>query len=76
MSDYSPIDCGIHSELELLAMRCSVVKLTFLADGWQELTGRVEDIYVRDGAEYLRFVDIHVRAHEIRLDRIISFDRR
>lgn len=75
MSHYSPIDCAAHSELELLAMRRSIVKLRFDAGDQQEVTGWVVDVYVRDGAEYLQLVDARESVHEVRLDKIISFER-
>lgn len=64
--DYRPIDCGLHSELELLAMRRQPVTL-ILRDG--EAAGRVVDLVVRDGAEYLVLESAGGRS-EIRLDRI------
>ncbi len=64
--DYRPIACGLHSELELLAMHRESVRLV-LPDG--EAAGRVVDLVVHDGAEFLVLESAGGRA-EIRLDRI------
>lgn len=64
--DYRPIACGLHSELELLAMRRQPVRLV-LSDG--ETVGRVVDLVVHDGAEFLVLESADGRS-EIRLDRI------
>ena len=65
-NDYRPIACGLHSELELLAMHRRPVRLV-LDDG--TLEGRVLDLVVHDRAEFL-VLESGGRRREIRLDRI------
>lgn len=68
MTDYRPIDCNVHDLLEsfsVLRKRCRIDFET--ADGTRRsVTGRITDIFTRDGAEYLRTDD----GTEIRLDRL------
>ena len=68
MTDYRPIDCSVHDRLEHFAVRRTVLSVRFAsADGTeQDRDGRIEDLYTRDGAEYLRLDD----GTEIRLDQL------
>ncbi len=68
--DYRPIACGLHSELELLAMHRRRVRLV-LDEG--TLEGRVLDLAVHDRAEFL-VLESGGERHEIRLDRIRSIE--
>ncbi|WP_456372636.1 transcriptional antiterminator, Rof [Thiolapillus sp.] len=70
--DYSPIPCGLHSEYELLAMRRARVVLVHVDERGQEqqLQGRVEDVFTRQGAEYLRLALAGGEIVDLRLDRI------
>ena len=71
MNDYQPIACSLHDRFEAAAVRGLTVALTWSeADG--PYLGRILDIRVRDGAEYLVLEgDVTVR-----LDRIESFEER
>ena len=69
---YSPIDCGLHDELQLRVMRGREVGLV-----WDDATGAIQqrrsrlvDVFSRDGVEYLRLDD----GSEIRLDRLREVD--
>lgn len=68
MSDYQPIDCAVHDELESLATLRQTARIAYRGEGGdlRELEDRIEDIYARDGAEYLRTAS----GEEIRLDRL------
>ena len=70
--DYQPISCGLHSEYELLAMRRARVSLVHRDDQGVEhcLQGRVEDVFTRQGAEYLRLKLEDGETRDLRLDRI------
>ena len=74
MSDYQPIDCGVHSELELLAMHRTQVCLEIRqADNqMEEIHGRVLDVFTKEGAEYLRLATEEEELN-VRLDRILRF---
>ncbi len=69
---YSPIDCGLHDELQLRVMRGRDVTVTWVGDDGtpQRSTGRVIDVFSRAGAEFLRLAD----QREIRLDRLHEVD--
>lgn len=71
-NDYRPIDCGLYSEYEVLAMRRSWVALVVTAEDGsvQELRCRVLDVRTRDGAE---FMEVEAEGGErlaFRLDRL------
>ncbi len=68
MTDYQPIDCGVHDRLESYATLGSVCDVRFVAPDGSErsASGRIVDVFARDGAEYLRLDD----GTEIRLDRL------
>ena len=68
MSDYTPISCDIHSELELLAMRRTRISFV-LTDGNEKIQGIISDFKVEKGAEYL----VLDNGESIRLDRIKMF---
>lgn len=75
MSDYTPIDCGIHDHLELTAMRRVPVTVAFVdpQGSPRTLTGvRLDTIRVEDGAEFGIFVDAEGVETAIRLDRLAS----
>ncbi len=72
MTDYRPIDCGLHSEYELAIMQGRRLTLR-----WHEAGGEARretllpiDLVTRDGAEYLLAEDRDGRRLEIRLDHI------
>ncbi len=72
MDDYQPVSCGLHSEYERLAMRRADVSLVHVDDqgGEQQLRGRIEDVFTRQGAEYLRLRLADGEIRDLRLDRI------
>lgn len=68
---YRPIDCGIHDQLESLAVRRATVAFTWMAgDGSTASTTatRILDIRVANGAEWLVLED----GTSIRLDRLLE----
>ena len=72
---YEPVSCDWHDELEAAAMHKSTVELEFELDGVpQKESGRIEDVYTSNGAEYVRFAPASGPL-VIRLDRIISMKR-
>lgn len=75
MSDegpYRPIDCGLHDELQLRAMRGRPVDLRYLApDGTPRArVDRLVDVFTKAGAEYVDTASGEV----IRLDRLVEVD--
>lgn len=71
---YRPISCAVHDEMLALAtMRRECELAVISADGsWQRVRGIIEDVYSRNGAEYLQ-----LRGGETyRLDRIRALDGR
>ena len=69
---YEPVSCDYHDELEAAAMHRTQVELEFDLEGVpQKKVGRVEDVYTRDGAEFVRFGSDSGQL-EIRLDHIIA----
>lgn len=67
MSDYQPIACGLHSQLELWAMHQAEVDLT--SEG-QKNRGKVVDVLAKNGAEYLVLKDSAGETSDYRLDLI------
>lgn len=77
MTDYTPISCGIYDELELAAMRRSLLSVEYSDDGGSgvRLDGvRLVALRQRDGAEYAEFEDENGRGTEFRLDRIVAIE--
>lgn len=69
---YEPIDCGVHDELLARATLRQPTEITYLGDGGgtATVTDVIEDVFTRQGAEYLRLGD----GVEIRLDKIVRFE--
>jgi Rho-binding antiterminator len=67
---YEPIPCSVHDKLEETAVRRTVAHFVVRGDDGEtrELQDRVEDVFARDGVEYMRTGE----GHEIRLDRLES----
>jgi transcriptional antiterminator Rof (Rho-off) len=67
---YTPIACSIHDKLEETAVRRTVAHFVIRDGGGEtrELQDRVEDVFARDGVEYMRTGE----GHEIRLDQLES----
>lgn len=70
--DYVPIDCSLHDRLEALATlrRTSVIVYEDEAGVDSDVRARVDDVFARDGVEYLRTDG----GMEVRLDRVLSVD--
>ncbi|CAN5791310.1 hypothetical protein BH23GEM11_BH23GEM11_11900 [soil metagenome] len=66
--EYAPIACSVHDKLEETAVRGTVAHFVVRDEngGTTELQDRVEDVFARDGVEYMRTGE----GHEIRLDRL------
>lgn len=72
MSDYEPIDCADHDRLESLATLRQIARISYRGDDGETRTteGLIEDLYSRDGVEYLRTAG----GEELRLDVLVSVD--
>ena len=77
MTDYIPVDCGLHSEFELAIMHQHKVKL-----GWRDADGKVHiemvfplDLRTRNTEEFLMLAGADGTELEIRLDRITDFSQ-
>ena len=72
MSDYQPIDCALHDELQLRALRRRPSELEWReADGTPRVgEGVCIDVFARGGVEYLKLAD----GTEIRLDHLVRVD--
>jgi Rho-binding antiterminator len=75
MTDYQPIDCGLHSEYELAIMHGNKLMLS-----WHDSTGteHVErlvptDLRSRNGEEFMVAINAEGEELEIRLDRITGY---
>lgn len=68
--DYRPIACSYHDRLESWATLRTPVTVRYRDDtgALVEASGRIEDVYARQGAEFLRLDS----GTEIRLDRLES----
>ena len=71
-TDYTPVDCGLHSAYELLVMQRRSCLL-----GWRDAPGNEyrqvvtpTDLFTRNREEYLRVIDADGVTHNIRLDRV------
>ncbi len=73
-TDYTPIDCSLHSEYELAIMHGTRLQVS-----WRDAEGslRIEvlvpvDLRTRQGEEFLAAIDHVGNEREIRLDRIMG----
>jgi transcriptional antiterminator Rof (Rho-off) len=78
MTDYTPIDCGLHSRYELAVMHRQPSRIS-----WRDEQGDIHmelltpcDLLTRAGAEYLVADSPDGRRLELRLDRIQHFEPR
>jgi len=76
MSDYTPIDCSLHSEYERAIMRQHKLHLS-----WEDVEGQMHlenvtptDLVVRQHEEFLLVRRQNQQMCELRLDRIRSVD--
>lgn len=72
MTDYHPIECGLHSSYELAVLQGGEHLLTLPTSETAEKTIVIIplDIITRSGEEFLVYRTHHVEEHEIRLDHI------
>ena len=70
---YRPIDCGLHSRYELLAMRRVQLSIIFFDENGarHSAKGRIMDLYTTQDGEYLQLATRGGRL-EVRLDRILK----
>ncbi|HYQ73339.1 MAG TPA: Rho-binding antiterminator [Gammaproteobacteria bacterium] len=76
-TDYTPIDCGLYSEYEVVIMHHERLRLS-----WRDARGDVHigivtpiDLRTRNGAEFLVVREQDGETRSIRLDRIVQFAR-
>ena len=73
---YTPIDCGLHDELQLLVMRGREVEVSVRTEGPdappRTVCARLTDVFARDGVEYLRLAT----GEDVRLDDLVAVDGR
>lgn len=74
MTDYTPVDCGLHSEFELRVMRRQPLRLTWRDAQGMEHTGvyRPLDLCTRDGGEFMLVTAADDRELQLRLDHILA----
>lgn len=71
-SDYQPVSCDYHDQLEAAAMHKQEVELEFEAKGERvRERGIIADVFTREGAEYVK-VAKPAGSIELRLDQILS----
>ena len=77
-SQYQPVSCALHTELEAAALLGETVELHGTAEGDQPQVwrGRVLDVYARGGAEYLTLATAGGERLTLRLDRVRALTRR
>ena len=70
MSDYKPVDCGFHSELEVAIMHGSTLQVRYHQPGQpvQEQQIKPIDLQTRQHEEYLIFENQQGKRDELRLD--------
>ncbi len=76
MDEYRPIACIEHEKLEFAVLKRQALELVCLGPDKRLITVRAlpQDVYTRDGAEWLRFTAGPAGAAEvIRLDAILRF---
>ena len=72
MSHYEPIDCGLHDIIEDRIVRRVTCRVLYRAedDETKCFSGKLVDVFSRDGAEYVTFD----RGDVVRLDRVLKVD--
>lgn len=72
LHDYEPIDCDTHDRLLERATLQQPTTLTFQVDEAEPtvVTDVIEDVYTREGAEYMRLRS----GIEVRLDKLLRID--
>lgn len=76
MTDYTPIDCGLHSEYELAIMHGETLQIEWRDEAGQQHSTSVKpiDLQVRDHEEFLLAETREGEQLQIRLDRILRKD--
>ena len=75
MSDYQPISCAAHSELELHIMRRQSLRVRWRGEeGERDAVLLPVDVTAERGAEYLHLRGGEGEVFKIRLDALLSFD--
>ena len=77
MTDYTPVDCGLHSEYELAIMHQDKLKLTWRDAGGKTCIDTITptDLRTCNSEEFLVVSGAAGMEFEIRLDRILRFSR-
>ena len=78
---YEPIDCNVHDQLLERATLGQPTEVRYEADDTAGQSvreervahGIIEDVFTREGAEYLRIAGASSAPIEIRLDKIVHF---
>ena len=73
MSEYEPIQCGLHDIIEDRIVRrveCSVVYRVQGGEATRSYSGKLADVYSRDGAEFV----VLAAGESVRLDRVLKVD--
>ena len=72
MTDYQPVDCGLHSEYEVAILRRRRLRLTWSEPGGRTGTAIVDpvDLITQNHEEYLCAETRDGKAVRLRLDRI------
>ena len=70
---YTPINCHLYDQLEIYAMHRDILDISIRLVGGEkrELSTRINDLYVRDGVEYV-FLET---GEEIRMDHLVSVQK-
>ena len=73
MTDYTPIDCGLHSEYELAIMHGDTLRLEWRDESCRQHIGSVKplDLQARNHEEFLLAETREGERLQIRLDRIV-----
>jgi transcriptional antiterminator Rof (Rho-off) len=76
MTDYTPVDCGLHSSYELAIMQHQLVRLSWLDNEASVHTETVlpTDLVTRNGEEFMRITRAGGDSLDIRLDHIRRFE--
>lgn len=70
MTDYTPVNCGLHDKLEAAATLHRLCKISYLTETGEAIKteSTIVDIYAHNGADYCKLKDNTI----IRLDRLQS----
>ena len=71
MTDYQPLNCDLHDELEIAALRTIPVTLRWRDNNGQpqQARGIIQDLFAVQGEEFLRFV-VAGEPQQLRLDQL------